>query len=889
MTPSRLGHYEIVDQLGAGGMGEVYRARDTKLGRDVAIKILPEVFAQDEERRLRFEREARLLASLNHPNIGTIHGLESDGDTHFLVLELVEGEDLSDRIARGALPLEEALGVARQIASALEAAHDQGVVHRDLKPGNIRITPSGTVKVLDFGLAKAIEGDAGLPSALSKSPTVLTASPTAHGVILGTAAYMSPEQARGKAVDRRADVWAWGCVLYEMLTGRMAFSGETVTDTLARILEREPDWGSLPPNTPPRLERVLRRCLTKNVNQRQRDVGDARIEMDDESRDAGVAAAQAGAAPGRGGKTGGRSMVTIAAVTAIVALAAGFLGDRILRPTPEAPPQKVRRFITPVTGAATRGGMLAVSRDGMMVAYTDAPAAGGRLNLVVHPLDQLEGVPIPTASSPASPSFSPDGQWIAYTTATAVQRVSIAGGEPRDITQTRAYESIHWWRQDEIVMSYVSEKNVRCIARVAGGGGTPEILFAPRDSLQEYEFNRPFVLPGWRGILFYAYSESRRSIMVWDAKTGEIKELIHDNAWSPMYSPTGHLVFINWDSGSLDAVRFDLETLEVKGTPVTVVASFLWNSQYDISDDGTLVYLPQNIEFEGNRILRIMPNGDEIALVETGGPWRNPSVSKDGNHLLMREVKANCTVWLYDIERESMQRLTFEGDCHNPTFSPDDQYVIYSVEDAATRQNFVVPVDGSAPPRSVGGPGISLHPRSWSRDGKWVADTQVGLRTNADIYLQNMETEEPQEPWLQTRFNEQDPDISPDGRWIAYTSDETGQNEVYVSPFDGRASRYVVSVGGGGLARWSPDGRYLYYTHGNALYRTTVQANGDVFRASRPEVTLDELPLIERDYTVLPDGSVVVVGSTGKGATSGQLVVTLGFFEELKKLVPRTP
>jgi serine/threonine-protein kinase len=616
-------------------------------------------------------------------------------------------------------------------------------------------------------------------------------------------------------------------------------------------------------------------------------VGDARIEMDDESRDAEAAAAQMQAAPGKGGRTRRRSIVL--AVTAIVALAVGLLGDRILHPTPEVPPLKVRRFITPVTGAASRAGMLAISRDGMAVAYADAPQAGGRQNLVVHPLDQLEGIPLPTAIGPASPSFSPDGQWIAYSTSSSIERVSVSGGEPRTVTQTRAYESMHWWRQDEIVMSYVTEDNVRGIARVPAGGGTPEVLFAPRDSLQEYEFNKPFVLPGWRGIVFYAYSESRRSIMVWDARSGEIKELIHDNAWSPCYVPSGHLVFINWDSGALDAVRFDLETLEVSGTPVTVVSSFLWDSQYGVSDDGILVYLPQNIEFEGNRIVRIMPNGDEVPLVETGGPWRNPSISSDGSHLLIREVKANCTVWLYDIERESMQRLTFEGDCHNPTFSPDDRFVIYSVEDAATRQNFVVPVDGSAPQRPVGAPGISLFPRSWSHDGRWVAETQTGLRTNADIYLQNMETEEAQEPWLQTRFNEQDPDISPDGRWIAYTSDETGQEEVYVSPFDGRASRYVVSVGGGGLARWSPDGKALYYRHVNTLYRTTVLEAGDGFRASRPEKAIEDLPLLERDYSVLSDGSVVVVGSTGKGSNSGRMVVTMGFFEELKKVVPRTP
>jgi serine/threonine-protein kinase len=747
-----------------------------------------------------------------------------------------------------------------------------------------------------------METDADDPN-MSQSPTIATVAGTIGGVILGTAAYMSPEQARGKAVDRRADVWAWGCVLYEMLTGRMAFSGDTVTDILAKILEREPDWGSLPPNTPPRVLRVLRRCLTKKVNERQRDVGDARIEMDDESRDSEAAATQTQAAPGAGGKTGRRSIATIAVVTAIVAVAVCVLGDRILRPTPEVPPPKVRRFVTPVTGTATRAGMLAVSRDGMAVAYSDAPESGGRQNLVVHPLDQLGSIPIPAAISPASPCFSPDGQWIAYSTSTSIQRVSVSGGQPRDVVPTRAYESIHWWRQNEIVMSYVTEKNVRCIARINAGGGTPEVLFSPRDSLQEYEFNKPFVLPDWRGILFYAYCESRRSIMVWDARTKEIKELIHDNAWSPRYVPTGHLVFINWDSGSLDAVRFDLETLEVTGTPVTVVASFLWNSMYGIADDGMLVYLPQNIEFEwptntsvtpvvtsgGNRIVRIKPDGEEIPLVETGGPWRNPSISRDGSHLLIREVQANCTVWLYEIERESMRRLTFEGDCHNPTFSPDDQYVIYSLEDAATRQNFVIPVDGSAPPRPVGAPGVALHPRSWSRDGKWVANTQMGLRTNSDIYLQNMETEEPQEPWLQTRFNEQDPDISPDGRWIAYTSDETGQNEVYVSPFDGLTSRYVVSVGGGGLARWSPDGKYLYYRQVNTLYRTTVQATGDVFRASRPEKVIDEFPLLERDYSVLPDGSVVVVGSTGKGTTSGLLVVTLGFFEELKKLVPRTP
>jgi len=691
---------------------------------------------------------------------------------------------------------------------------------------------------------------------------------------------MSPEQARGKPVDKRADNWAFGCVLYEMLTADMTFSGETVTDTLAKILEREPQWDRLPATTPPNVRRVLRRCLTKDARDRLHDIADARIELENPIEE------QAASAPAPLAEKSSRPTAAITAIVAIVALAAGYFAAQLLRGEAPVPVQKVRKVVTPVNGETTREGMLAISPDGMMVAYSDVAERSGRNHLVVQSLDQLTGNANPAVVRPVNPMFSPDGDWIVYGTPAAVWRVPAQGGDPRRLTDARSIETFHWWNQDEIVMSYVTEDNVRCIARLSAAGGTPEIIIAPRDSLNEYEYGFPFVLPEERGILFYAYVGQRRAIMVWDAKSGDIKELVHDNGWGPKYTPTGHMLFVTWDNGALQAVRFDLDKLEVSGTPATVAEARLWDSQYAVSDDGILAYLPQDIEFEGNRIMRVGPDGDVTNILDSGGPWRDPSLSVDGRHLLMREVKNKCVVWLYDIERESMSRLTFEGDCHNPTFSPDSRQVIYSLEDAAARHNHVIPTDGSAEPQTVGEPGVDLFPRSWSRDGKWVACSQIGPRTKTDIYLQNMETGGPQVVWLQTRFDELHPAISPDIRWIAYTSDETGTNEVYVRPFDGRSSRYVVSVGGGSLPRWSPDGEYLYYANGESLFRTALQVQGDEFRASRPEKVFQGLALLDRDYSVEKDGSVIVVGHTGEGRRSGELVLVLGFLEELKKLVP---
>jgi serine/threonine-protein kinase len=579
---TRLGAYEILAPIGAGGMGEVYQARDTKLGREVAIKVLPEAFSEDKERLARFEREARLLASLNHPNIATLHGLEESADTHYLVMELVPGETLGERIQRGLIPIDEALPLFTQIAEGLEAAHEKGVIHRDLKPGNIKVTPEGKVKVLDFGLAKAF-AEEGAATDLSQSPT-MTREATQAGVIMGTAAYMSPEQARGKTVDKRADIWAFGCCLYEALTGRKAFGGETVTDVFAAIVRAEPRWDALPPPTPQSIRRLLPRCLEKDPNRRLHDIADARIELE---------TAPAEPSPGVEGATPKKRLISLAlAGLAVGAVIASFV---VWNLRPSSPRPMGRLALTVPAGQRPIGHLwssLAISPDGTHVVYK--AREGDKEQLYLRPMDRLEAEPIPGTEGAVSPFFSPDGLWIGFFADGQLKKVSIRGGAPQILCEVAVTDTSvpRWGSNGRIFIGTDAE-----ITQVSSNGGTPELVTAADSEKGEADLLLSDVLPGGKAILFSVWvggqSWDELSIVVYSLETGERSVLI-EGGTNARYVPTGHLVYVR--SATLMAVPFDLARLEVTGPPSpssrtsSTRAIPAWRSSAFRKRDGWFIY-----------------------------------------------------------------------------------------------------------------------------------------------------------------------------------------------------------------------------------------------------------------------------------------------------------
>ncbi len=578
MVGQTLGHYRIEEKLGQGGMGVVYSATDSKLGRQVAIKVLPELFAKDPERLARFEREARMLAALNHPNIAAIHGLEESGGTHYLVLELVPGKTLE-----GPLPIDEAVRVCAQIAEALEAAHDKGIMHRDLKPANVKITPQGKVKVLDFGLAKALRPES------SDDAATVSADPTREGSILGTPAYMSPEQARGSAVDKRTDIWAFGCVLYEVLTGRKAFPGSTISDCLAAVLTKEPNWEALPEATPSNVRGLLRRCLQKDLGRRLRDIGDARLELEEPSA---LVLAPAG-------KAARPRLALLAACLLVGAAVAGFLGWHLWRKAPARPP--VVRFTinlppNEVISSQVRPAM-ALSPDGRHVAYVGSRA--GRTQLYLRPLDQLESKPIPGTEAAAGPVFSPDGQWLAFFQNFKWRKVSVSGGPPVTFYDAPQDSSTRasWGPQDSFVFDRTSDFGLVRVS--AAGGGKPQLLIT-RNSESELRANYPQFLPGGRALLFAVFTAETEayadaSIVAHSLETGR-RQVLFQGGHRAWHSPSGHIVYIH--SGTLLAAPFDLKRLALTGPPAPVLDGVFeslanGNTHVGISENGTLAYAPR--------------------------------------------------------------------------------------------------------------------------------------------------------------------------------------------------------------------------------------------------------------------------------------------------------
>ncbi|HEX5133216.1 MAG TPA: protein kinase [Candidatus Krumholzibacteria bacterium] len=822
MEPNtRLGNYEIVEKIGAGGMGEVYRARDTRLGRDVALKLLPSMFADDAERLGRFEREARLLAALNHPHIAAIYGLEHADGKRFLVLELVPGEDLSDRIAQGPLPLDEALPIARDIAEALEYAHEQGIVHRDLKPANIKITPEGRVKVLDFGLAKALESEDGRDPRLSQSPTVLASSPTIAGVILGTAAYMSPEQARGKSVDKRSDVFAFGSVLYEMLTGKQAFLGDTVSDTLASVLKTQPDAGTLPENTPRVIRELLRRCLEKDVKLRLRDIGEARIAIDQARHGAPDAEETHAAAAPNTGPARFRANLVWGVLTLVIATAA-FFASRMVPPQHADGPLRKLAVELEETDPSQSSFRVALSPDGKRVAFI--------LNdkLWVRELSRLEATEIPGTAKAEIPFWSPDGQQIGYRIGSTFYRVSAGGGNSTVISNTKEMftgGSGAAWTEDDRIVFTVGSKG---LLEVPALGGDPvEIL--PRNE-GETDLHEPDVLPGGRGYLFVPHADSGgpNSIAVFaNGKRKTLLTLKDHRIWTPRYSSTGHILFRRTPINSgVWAVPFSLSTLEVTGEPFLVG---LDGAEPCPGPDGLLVYRIGGANAT-SQLAWINADGSlDKTISEPFIGIGQPAISPDGTRVaaMVNEDGNSGDIWVYDLGRGTRQRLTFDSGWEiYPCWSPDGKWIYYS--SGADGAIHVRAADGTGSDALLGrrGYGVSL-----SRDDKWMAyEVDDVATTSTDIFVVAMPGDSTMDPkaLLNSKADEGGPRISPSGDYLAYVSNESGRDEVYLTRFPTGEGKWQVSVDGGERPRWDDGAARIYFTSETSLMAVDITEQPDL-------------------------------------------------------------
>ncbi len=764
MIGKKISHYNVTEKLGAGGMGEVYRATDTKLNRDVALKVLPEVFANDAQRMARFSREAQVLASLNHPNIASIYGLEESGGVRCLVLELVEGPTLAERIAAGPLPTEEALNIARQIAEALEAAHEKGIIHRDLKPANVKVTPEGTVKVLDFGLAKALEDD---PSSIdiSESPTLSVAA-TQAGVILGTAAYMSPEQARGQAVDKRADIWSFGVVLYEMLTGKRTFSGETISDTLAAVLRAEVDWVALPADTPASIRKLLRRCLDKDRKRRLHAIGEARIAIEEYLADPAAASVLISTPTVAPQPLWQRALPW--AVAGVFALAfVVSLWSPWSSPTPPSP-LRLEVKVSPDEPLFTGTGAAAVlSPDGKTLAYV--AESGGTRRLYLRPLDQLEATLLSGTEGARDPFFSPDGRWVAFFTDNALKKVSVTGGAPLTLCETQINRGGTWGPDDTIVFASHTSAG---LSRIPATGGTPEEITTRSEG--ELSHRWPHFLPNGKAVLFTqdqgaTYDDATIEALV--LRTGE-RKVLHEGGTYPRYLPsgsTGHLVYVR--EATLFAAPFDPDRVEVTGQPAPVLegvaslgAPANGGAQYAFSPTGTLVYLAGAASSSVYSLVRADRSGKATPLSDDQRFYGYPRLSPDGRRVALRVGEAaSWDIWVYETERGTMSRLTFQGNSNDsPTWTPDGQRIAFSSDrDGGAPNIYWKRADGAGAAERLTTSKNRQSPWSFSPDGKRLAFHENSPETVQDLWVLPLEGERKPELFLATPSLECAPSFPP--------------------------------------------------------------------------------------------------------------------------------
>ena len=888
---TRLGHYEVVSSLGAGGMGEVYRAKDTKLGREVAIKLLLEEVSADPERLARFEREARVLASLNHPNIATLHGFEKEGDTSFLVMELVEGETLADRIKRGAIPVDEALPLFIQIAEGLEAAHTKGVIHRDLKPANIKLGNDEEVKILDFGLAKALvdEADAADDPAMSQSPT-LTLAATRRGEILGTAAYMSPEQASGKVVDRRTDVWALGVCLYEALTGRRVFQGEGAPETLAKVLESAPDFAVLPPATPVALRRLLRRCLEKDKRQRIQHVGDVRIELGEALANPEAEGEGQGTEPPRRAPPVAFLLVAMASA-AVSALAVWIFVSPRGGAAPDATRLSInlaagQYLVEPHSQEPGRYPPIAASPDGRHLVYA-ATNAAGTPQLYLRALGGFEVRELPGTENAELPFFSPGGDWVGFWANDSVYKVPTGGGAPIKLADVRlGARGACWTLDDTLILGGVN----RGLLRLGADGGTPEEIISTNVARGEEYHAWPSLLPNQEHLLFTAVT-AESSNLAWLSLTSADWDLIEgtQDATQAQYLDSGHLVFLR--KGAVYAVPFDLKELSLSGEPKLVLDGVLTKSlaghqiaYFAVARGGTLMYVPGGPWSPRNKIVSVDRDGNASPLVaETGVFGYGVSISPEGTRLAVTNgVTGNGKIWVHDLTRGTRTRLSSEETSDIfPVWGADGRKVFFASYKSGSFNLYETPADGSGPHVPLLTVPFGQNPTSVSRDGQHLAFLERNLESGHDIHLLSLHDDPKAAPFRATPASERDPAISPDGRYLAYSSNDSGRYEVYVESMAGDEGRTTVSSEGGRWPHWSHAGDELFYLSGSTMMAVDVEIE-PTFQPGSPkplfEGTYDEW------YDVAPDGSFVML--TRQLAKLAEIQVVLNWSEELKRIVP---
>lgn len=897
MIGKTLAHYRLTSEIGRGGMGEVYQAKDTKLGRDVAIKVLPEELARDTDRIARFQREAKLLASLNHPNIAAIYGLEKSDDTHFLVMELIGGQTLADRIKAGAIPVEESLKLALQIAEALEAAHEKGVIHRDLKPANIKVTPDGKVKVLDFGLAKAFTGEQQVN--LSNSPTLSEAA-TQQGVILGTAAYMSPEQARGKPVDKRTDVWAFGCVLYEMLSGKAAFQGEDVTEILAAVVKSGVNLDLLPSNIHPRVREVITRCLQKEQKRRYSAIGDVQYEIEQVLADPSGLFAKPGvtAKPRKKLKVG---LPWLAAAIVLSLIVAG-VAVWYLKPSE---PRRVTRLSHELPKDQQFGNLtecaFAVSPDGRQFVYSTTEG------LYHRSMDELDAKIIPgTGENPQKPFFSPDGKWVGYVAGNQLKKIAISGGAPSVITEASTIGYIDWQTDDTNVFSQPGTG----IMRISANGGNPEAIVKAENEL----IISPQILPDGKSVLYTSLSLASTniySICVQSLESGERRELFPGN--TARYLPTGHIVYAV--DNDLFAIRFDPDKLEVISGPVSVVEGIFSGAapQYAVSNSGTLIYMPGTSADAGasaRTLVWVDRNGKEEPIAVPPDLYSHPRISPDGR--LVALTVGNITdsdIWIWDLVRKNLSPLTRDPSPDAvPLWTADGKRIAFMSWSGGSGKIYLKSADGTGKVEPLGsdyGGALLSLPSSWSGDGKELVFMGLNLMgaVTYDIGAVEMEGERKFRPLLKEKYLETEPKISPNGQWMAYTSDVSGKNEIYVRPFPDVDSggKWTVSTGGGTSPLWAPDGRELFYRNGDAVMAVSVKTETTfspetpktLFRGTYVSLSSGIAPLSLNSWDISQDGKRFLMlkpgASTGEAPVAAgprRINVVLNWFEELKGKVP---
>jgi serine/threonine protein kinase len=890
---TRLGSYEVTSQIGAGGMGEVYQAHDTKLGRDVAIKVLPEAFAHDPEKLSRFQREAKLLASLNHPNIATIHGLEDSNGTSYLVMELVPGENLAERVKRdGPVPVEEALTIAKQIAEALEAAHEKGIIHRDLKPANVKLTPEGKVKVLDFGLAKAFAGDTSTED-MGNSPTLSMAA-TMQGVILGTAAYMSPEQARGKAVDKRADIWAFGCVLYELLTAKQAFYGEDVTDILAAVVRADPDWSRLPGSTPPNIRALLRRCLQKDKSLRLRDAGDARIEIHEALTT--PAPAEPVAAQRKNPLSSIRAAWSVAAVAILIAVV-GWGASAYFRRTPEDL-QTMRFSIAPPEGWNMRaqftasGGFspapLAVSPDGHRIAFV-ATNADGKSLLWVRSLDTLASQELAGTNDASSPFWSPDSRFLGFFAGGKLKKIDVSGGSP--ITLCDSSDGLGGaWSADGVIV--FAPRTPAVLQKVSAAGGVPvATTILGQDESYHY---RPSFLPDGRHFLYRANTASPNGpIYVASLDSSERKLVLNSGSTNTVYSQ-GYLLFMR--ETTLMAQPFDVRRFGLAGDAFPIAeqiqlsggASFY--GVFSVSENGVLAY-QTGTAIPGSQLVWFDRSGKQIGALGDSAAYGDLELSPDRKRASVSvpdQAGKGRDIWLSEMTRGVRTRFTFgPADQLVSIWSPDGSRIVFNSNRKGHYDLYQKAASGAGTEKVLLEDNLDKNPLSWSPDGRFLlySTGTASPKTGADLFVLPLSGDRKPQPFLQTPFNELGGQFSPDGRWIAYTSNESGKYEVYVQPYPGPGGKWQISTAGGGIPRWRRDGTEIFYIAPDyKLMAAGINGKGSSIEVGAVKPLFQTHMVGNRhEYDVSADGQRFLVNSAPEQEASAPITVVLNWIAGLKK------